>query len=87
MRTDVDIISTVKWSRTSVFASGVVLGIVTMATGPILRRWSCPRPDIVLKSVLPQLRANNEVYYYSYYSWIYLIPPPAPPPIIIRSEI
>lgn len=51
----------VKWSRTSVFASGVVLGIVTMATGPILRRWSCPRPDIVLKSVLPQLRANNEV--------------------------
>ena len=45
----------------TVFSSGVALGIAAMATGPALRWWRCPRPDRVLRSVLPQLRANHEV--------------------------
>ena len=52
---------TVKWSPVALFSSGVALGVVAMATGPALKRWGSPRPDRVFVSVLPILRANNEV--------------------------
>ena len=50
-----------RWSPVALFSSGVALGVVAMATGPTLRRWGSPRPNRVFASVLPMLRANNEV--------------------------
>ena len=48
-------------SPVTTFSSGVALGVVAMAITPFLRRWGSPRPDRVFSSVLPMLRANNEV--------------------------
>ena len=51
----------VGWSPLSLLSSGMALGVVAMATGPVLRRWGSPRPDRIFASVLPMLRSNNEV--------------------------
>lgn len=49
------------WSSVRLFSSGVALGVVAMVISPVLRRWGSPRPNQVLSSVLPKIRADSEV--------------------------
>ena len=51
----------VRWSRVAVFTSGLVLGVGVTAAGYGLRRYRYPNPERVFTTVLPMLRANNEV--------------------------